>query len=232
MVEKKKKEEKKDETVNSAVKELEKNMFSIRFYPVAVDEQTKEDAIKNIKRIYKEGNETVRQLLLFMLHENISEFIEFRVVHNFEFMKNKNPDADPTRLRMDIYKKMFNYNTSIEGIMEIISILGSLDEGNDSAKVLTYHYARLCAWESEASMLLRNAIIETLGKSSSTYALDALIKYANNTDNERTFNRLSRALEKWEGRLEGIKMPDSKKSRYRKDLKEVLTSKFGGSHYG
>lgn len=232
---KKKKEEKSkegDQSVNSVVKEIEKNIFSIKFYPVAVDEEAKDEAVKFIKKTYAGGNETVRQLLLYMLHENISSFSEFRIVHNYDFMRTKKPEIEPARVRIDIYKKMFNYNTSMEGIIELVHILGSLEGGDDAAKVLTYHYARLCAWESESSVVLRNAIIEALGESKSTYALDALVEYAKNTDNERTFGRLTRALEKWEGRLAHIKIADSKKRKYRSTLKNLLSREFGGRHYG
>lgn len=235
-----KKEEKKtekigkveDKSVSSVVKDIERNMFSVKFYPVAVDEETKDEAVKFIKKTYAEGNETVRQLLLYMIHENISEFFEFRIAHTFDFMKSKHPDVEPARIRMNVYKKMFNYNTSIEGIMELISILSSLREGDDSAKLLTYHYARACAWESESSVLLRNAIIEALGESESPYALNALLHYAKNTDNERTFNRLLSALEKWDKKLATAKIPDSKKKKFGGMLKNILASKFRGRHYG
>ncbi len=221
-----------DESVNSVVKELEKNIFSLKFYPVAVDEETKDDAVEEIRKRYAKGNETVRQLILYMLHESICEFFEFRIVHNFEYMKNKNPNLEPGRMRMEIYKKMFNYNTSIEGIMEIISVVGSLGGGDDSAKLLTYHYARFCAWESEASMLLRNSIIDVLGETESLYALNALLEYAKNTDNERTYNRLVKALDVWNEKIPKIKMSDSKRKKYLQKLKNILAREFGGRHYG
>lgn len=230
----KKKEEKtkSDDSVNSVVKELDKNIFAIKFYPVAVDEEAKNEAIQEIKEKYEKGNETVRQLILYMLHENISEFIEFRVVHNFDYMKNKNPNLEPGRTRMEIYKKMFNYNTSIEGIMEIIKVVGKLGKEDDAAKLLTYHYARLCAWESEASILLRNSIIETLGKSDSLYALNALLEYAKNTDNEKTLSRLVKALGGWEEKISGMKMSDPKRKKLREKLRTVVAREFRGRHYG
>ena len=58
MKKKEKKEEKseKGKTMETLVKEIEKNIFSIRFYPVAVNRETKEEAVENIKRIYNKGN--------------------------------------------------------------------------------------------------------------------------------------------------------------------------------
>jgi len=233
MAGKNKKEEKRksDDSVNSVVSELEKDMFSLKFYPVAVDEKTKDEAVAKIKERYKKGNETVRQLVLYMLHESIAEFFEFRIMHNFEYMKNKNPNAEPARMRIEIYKKMFNYNTSIEGITAMIGVAGEL-EGDDSAKLLTYHYARLCSWESEASIMMRNAIIDALGKSDSLYGFSALMEYAKNTDNEKTYHRLVRALGRWSEKLSKIKMPDAKKRIYLEKLRNILAKEFRGRHYG
>ena len=225
------KKKKSDDSVNSVVNELEKNMFSLKFYPVAVDEKTKDEAVKEIKRRYSTGNETVKQLVLYMLHESIAEFFEFRIVHTFDYMKTKNPNLEPARMRMEIYKKMFNYNTSIEGIISIVGVVSEL-EGDDSAKLLTYHYARLCTWESEASIVMRNAIIDALGKCDSLYGFNALLEYAKNTDNEKTYNRLVRALENWDEKLSKMKISDVKKKKYTEKLRNILTKEFRGRHYG
>ncbi len=230
MVAKKKKEEK-GKTMESLVKEIEKNIFSIRFYPVAVNRETKEEAVGNIKKIYNEGNETGRQLLLYMIHENISEFMELKISHTFEFMKARNPQAEPSQLRMNVYKKMFNYNTSLEGIMELLDLLHEF-EGDDAAKLLTYHYSRFCAMESEANIVLRNAALEALGKSKSPYALNALLEYARNTDNEKTLQRIVSALTSWEEKIDKIKMPAAEKKKLKSRLSDVLTKELKVSHYG
>jgi len=218
-------------SIDEVVKELDKSIFSIKFYPVAVDERTKDEAIMHIQKVYNESNETVRQIVLFMLHEAIAEFLEFRTMHTFEYMRTKNPTAEPAQARIEVYKKMFNYNTSIEGIMELIALLGRFN-GDDAAKLLTYHYARLCAWESEGSILLRNAVITALGESKSLYALNALIQYAKNTDNEKTFGRLLQALERWEEKLPRAAISDSKKKKFAKELRTILAIGFKGGHYG
>ncbi len=226
-----KKEKKSGKTMDSLVKEIEKNIFSIRFYPVAVNKESKDDAIANIKRIYNEGNETGRQLLLYMIHENISEFMEFKIAHTFEFMKARNPRAEPSQLRMDVYKKMFNYNTSIEGIIELLDVLTEF-EGDDAAKLLTYHYSRFCTMESETNIVLRNAVIEALGKSKSPYALTSLLEYARNTDNEKTVQRIVSSLSEWNEKLDKTKMPAAEKKNLKKRLKDILTKELRVSHYG
>jgi hypothetical protein len=225
------KKKKETKTMESLVKEVEKNIFSIKFYPVAVKKEDKDEAVANIKRTYREGNETARQLLLYMIHENISEFMEFKIAHTFEYMKARNPQAEASQLRMNVYKKMFNYNTSLEGIVELLELLTEF-EGDDSAKLLTYHYSRFCTMESEANIVLRNSVIEALGKSASPYALTALLKYAKNTDNERTLQRIVSALSQWDEKIDKVKMPAAEKKKLRKKLKDVLTKELRVSHYG
>jgi len=220
-----------DKTMESLVKEIEKSLFSVKFYPVAVDREAKDDAVSKLREIYKKGNETGRQVLLYMIHENISEAVEFRMPHTFEYMKSRNPHGDPSQLRMNVYKKMFNYNTSLEGVIELLGLLGEL-EGEDAAKLLTYHYTRFCSMESEANMVLRNSALEALGESKSPYALKALLEYARNSDNEKTVQRLASALSKWDEKLEGIRMPAAEKKALRKKLKEFLTKELRVTHYG
>ena len=45
--------------VEKVVKEIEKALFAVKFYPVAVDEDAKNDALKKLESIY---------LILFLLH--------------------------------------------------------------------------------------------------------------------------------------------------------------------
>ena len=113
---------------NAAVlKDIEKAMFAIRFYPVAVDEKAKNEAIEKLIAIYSKGNDTVRQLVLYMIHDAVAKSAEFRVMHTQEGMKVKNPNQDANQLRMGVYRAVFNYNTSIEGTCDLIRLLGRLN---------------------------------------------------------------------------------------------------------
>ena len=217
--------------VDNTIRQMEKNIFALKFYPVAVDEDSKEEAVKNLMKTYEKENETVKQLILFMLHEAVSQYFEFKVTHVFDFFKAKNPQEDPAKLRIEVYRKMFNYNTSLEGVIEIITLLGRIG-GDDAAKLLTYHYSRACAAETELHVTLRNAIISALAVSDSPYALSSLLTYANHTDNERTFQRLMVAIGKWNDKLDKIKMKDKTKKKLKKDVAEVIKKEFGTSHYG
>jgi hypothetical protein len=216
----------------ATVKGIESALFSVKFYPVAVSEQAKDEAVARLEKTYAEGNETVRQLLLYMVHEILATSTELKIMHTHDYFKMKNPAHDATQLRINVYRSIFNYNTSIEGMVELISMLGRLRGGGDDAvKLLTYHFSRLCSHESEGNHMLRAAILEALGKSSSAYALRALLGYARYTDSERTFNRVASALAEWEPKLDTLKMPSKEKDEIRGRLKEILTSDFGGSHY-
>ncbi|MEM4166475.1 MAG: hypothetical protein QW153_01250 [Candidatus Bilamarchaeaceae archaeon] len=217
--------------IEKIVSEIEKNIFSLKFYPVAIDENAKDEAKKNLIEIYKKSNDTVRQIILFMLHEAISQYYEFKVVHVYDYFRSKNPQEDPTQTRMNVYRAMFNYNTSIEGIIEIIELLGKLNPYDDAAKVLTYHYARVASIETEAHIELRNAIINALGESDAPHALFSLIKYALYTDNEHLFQRIHAAIKRWQEKIEHLKIPENKKRKLREKLNEVLIKEFGKSHY-
>jgi hypothetical protein len=152
-------------------------------------------------------------------------------VHVFDYFKGKMPQEDPTRLRMEVYKMMFNYNTSAEGIMEIIALVGKLGENDDSAKLLTYHYSRVSAIETETHIMLRNAILNALGESSSAYALSALLQYARHTDNEKTFQRIMGSIAAWSKKIDSVKMNENKRKRLKKEMEEVI-HEFKTTHYG
>ena len=157
---------------------------------------------------------------------------EMKIMHTFDYFKIKNPGVDPAELRMNVYRSMFNYNTSIEGVTELVRLLGRLNGSDDAAKVLTYHYARLSMIENEANRMIRAAIIDSLGKSESHYALKSLLEYARYTDNEQTINRIVNALVEWEERIDKLKVNPKEKKKLREKLKEFITKEGRASHYG
>ncbi|MDD5171849.1 MAG: hypothetical protein PHF60_02320 [Candidatus ainarchaeum sp.] len=215
----------------AVLKEIEGALFALKFYPVAVKEEAKDEAAVKLRDIYAKGNETVRQMLLYMIHEVLATSAELKIMHTHEYFKMKNPGVEPSQLRVNVYRAMFNYNTSLEGLTELIRLLGSFKGSDDAIKVLTYHFSHLASAENEAHHILRGAILETLGDSESKYAFYSLLDYARYTDNERTFNRVVSALTKWETKLEKLDVPEHRKHELRLKLKEIITSDFGGSHY-
>ncbi|MFH1393478.1 MAG: hypothetical protein ABII71_02350 [Candidatus Micrarchaeota archaeon] len=234
---KKKEAPKKDETapdtkMGDIVKEIETAMFSIKFYPVAVSEEKKRDAVEKIRSIYMKGDENIRQLLLYMIHEALATSSELKFMRNYEHFRARTPNREATQLRMNVYRAMFNYNTSLEGLVEFIKMLGAFNKGDDAAKVLTYHYAHLCTMENEANHVLRNAIIDALGDSESGYALDSLLSYAKYTDNERLLHRILASLAQWDEKIDNLDTTDAHKEKLRSSLTEVMTRELGGTQYG
>ncbi len=216
----------------AAMKEIEGAMFAIKFYPVAVDEKSKDEAVEKLAKAYNKGSETIRQLIIYMIHEALAASAELKVMHNFEYAKAKNPVLDPTQLRMSVYRSMFNYNTSLEGLVEMVRLLGTLKGSDDAAKLLTYHFSHLCSSENEANHILRAAILDALGKSDSHYALRSLLEYARYNDNERTFQRIIGALVDWDEKIDKLKIPEKEKKKLRENLQELMTKDRGGTHYG
>ena len=49
----------------AALKDIESALFAVKFYPVAVDEKSKKEAVARLETLYTKGNDTVRQLLLY-----------------------------------------------------------------------------------------------------------------------------------------------------------------------
>ncbi len=222
--------EKKDD-LTPILKEVETAMIAIKLYPVAAKDDAKNEAIEKIVKTYNSENDTIKQLILYMVHENLAQTIEMKIMHTYEYFKAKNPTQEPAQLRMNVYRSMFNYNTSIEGINELVRMLARL-KGDDAAKLLTYHFTHLSSNESETSHMIRAAILESLGNSESIYALRALLEYAKSGDSERTLNRVVRSLRTWNEKLETVKIPEKEKSQIKKELQEIMTSDLGGAHYG
>lgn len=224
-------EKKDDERMATIMKELDKAFFTIKFYPVASKEESKTEAIAKIETYYKHEGEAIKQIILFMIHESIAQAADMRTMHDTEHFKRKMPAADPGQLRINVYRSMFNYNNSIEGILEFIYLLSKLN-GDDAAKLLTYHFTFFCSVESESMKMLKNATIDALGKSSSSYALRALISYAKITDNESTLGRIASALNEWDSKLDGLKISKKEKEQIRAETQYIMNLERGESHYG
>lgn len=223
-------EKKNDEKMAAIVKDLERAVFAIKYYPVATKEEDLEAAKEHIKTMYKKENDTVRQLILYMLHETLAQSAELKTMRNFEMFKRKFPNAEPSQIRMQVYGAMFNYNNSIEGLIEVIKLLGELD-GDDAAKVLTSHFSFLSSVEVESAHILRNAIIDALGDSDAPYALRSLIMYARYVDNEKLLQRISLSLKQWNEKMNKLKLPKNEKERLRMEM-DKFAIEFGATHYG
>lgn len=224
-------QQKKDEKYTETVKELEQAFFALKFYPVAVKEESKNEAKEKIKNHYMKSDDTVRQLVLYMIHEHLSQAGEMKNMYNFDFFKNRMQNADAGQIRMNVYRAMFNYNFSIEGLIELLKLLGEFG-GDDAAKLITYHFSFYSCIEVESMHMLRNAAIDALGESNSEYALHCLLRYAQYSDNDRMLARFAGALANWDKKIDGLKIPEKQREKLKTKLHEVMTMEFGDSHYG
>jgi hypothetical protein len=213
------------------LKEIEGAFFAFRFYPVAVKKIDKQEATDNIKRLYHEGDDTVRQLILYQFHEHLAKIEEIKSMHTTDLFRRKNPNSDAAQQRIQVYRAIFHYHHSLEGLMELIDILGQL-EGADAAKLLTYHFSFLSVIENEGSHMLRSVILDALSKSTATYAAYALLRYVRHVDNERLLHRILSALSKWDQKLDALKIPEKERQQLHQEISQVLTVEFGDSHYG
>ncbi|MFH2106880.1 MAG: hypothetical protein ABII22_06485 [Candidatus Micrarchaeota archaeon] len=212
------------------VKSLEKLILSIKFYPVAVKADVKDNAVRELLSRYEAGNDTFKQLILYMIHENISQVSELKTMYNFEFYKRKFPNIEPAQNRFNVYKSMFHFNFSIEGICELVSILGRLS-GDGAAKVLTYHFTFLSGFDSDAIRMIRNAVIEALGESNSFYAFNSLLTYARYCDNEQLINRIASSISRWSKKIDSLNIAESKKAELHRVLSELVLPNFRENHY-
>ena len=215
---------------DTKVKELEQLIFSIKFYPVAVSKEAKETSVKKIIEEYNLGNDNVKQLLLYMIHEHISQVADLKIMHNFDFFRKKFPNLEPLQTRLNVYRSMFNYNFSIEGLCELVSLLGRLS-GDDAAKLLTYHFTYLAFVETDSTNILKNAVIDSLGDSNSIYAFESLISYAKYSDNERLLQRVGASLSKWSDKVDSLNLSEEKKNEIITNLASVTLPNFKENHY-
>jgi len=217
---------------SDVLKEIERLLASIALYPVSSGVEAKDKAVSDLAALHNGGSEPVRQHIIMSIYEEIARFNELKALGTSEYFRAKAPKAGPGALRMNVYKDMFNYNTSIEGIQEIISLLGMLN-GEGPAKLLTRLLTYFCVNDSEGSRMLRNSVIEALGTSDSPYALESLLVYARLTDNEHLLARLSAALVEWDEKLDGLPLNAKEREKLKGELRGVLTRKEGpAKQYG
>ncbi len=220
-----------EEERRKKLKEVDEAAMKFNMYPVAANEQAKNDAISAIKRIYAGGDPKVKQVILYVLHETLSQFSEYRAPKNLEYFRKRFQQAEPAQHRMHVYRAMFNYSTSLEGLMEIVDLLAGLGD-DDSAKVLTHHFSFLCASDnSEGARMLRGAVVDALGKTKSVYALRALLSYVKNTENEHLGGRIISSIIEWKEKINGLKLEHREKEELLKRINEVVMVEHEEGHY-
>jgi hypothetical protein len=213
------------------LKEIEKAMRSVKLYPVAVNAAAKDAAVEALRKAYSKGGDSVRQHVLFLINEMVAQASDLRVMKTYEHFRQKSPKQAPGSLRMSVYREMFDYTSSVEGLAELVLLLGEL-EGDEPAKLLSHFFSSLCASDSELNRMLRNASIEALGSSDSPYALKALMDYARLTDSDKLFGRMVGALSEWAGKIDTLELPAADKGEMKEDLKDLMAKEEKPTQYG
>lgn len=206
----------------------ERAMIEFFLYPVAKNRSEKKAAKRVIVESYVAGDEVVKQFILFLAHEQLSRGAGLRMMHNFAHFRKLMPkDTDVGEVRKAVYRSMFNYTTSLEGLVELIEFLGELgDEG--AAKLLSYHLSYYSSMDSPALGILRNAVLNALGECTCTYALDSLLAYSKYSERP---TRAAYALNKWEKKLGKSGLSAEEKKEYAKEIAKVMGRKERHEYY-
>ena len=199
----------------------ERAMIDFFLYPVAKNRLEKEAAKRVMVESYEKGDEVVKQFILFLSHEQLSRAAGIRIMHNFAHFKKMFPkETAPGEVRKAVYRTIFNYTTSIEGITELIGFLGQLGDIG-AAKLLSYHLSYYSGAEAPVLQVFRNATIDALGECKTPYALEALLSYAKYSEkNERALY----ALKAWEKKIDGMKMEKEEKKFYSREIGKLFAS--------
>ncbi|MBD3389845.1 hypothetical protein GF415_02715 [Candidatus Micrarchaeota archaeon] len=206
----------------------EKAMISYFLYPVAKKRKEKEAAKEVIKEAYSKGDVVVKQFILFLAHEQLAKAAGIKTMHNFSHYRKSLPkESEMGEVRKAVYRTIFNYTTSYEGIVELLGLLGELGD-ETAAKLITYHLSYYSSMEAPVLQIFRNASLEALGACSCPYALEALINYAKY--GEKT-DRAVLALSRWSKKLEATNMGAEEKAYYEKEIKKLLGGKGGHEYY-
>lgn len=228
---KKKQMEKVIENVVSADKKLvewrkslmepaERGMIEFFLYPVAKNRGEKEAAKKVIVESYVRGDEVVKQFILFLAHEQLSRAAGIKTMHNFShYRRMMGKETKAGEVRKAVYRTVFNYTTSLEGLAELLLFLGELGD-ESAAKLLTYHLSYYSSMEAPALQVLRNASIDALSKCSSPYALEALLTYAKYSEKG---DRALYALKKWDEKLGKLGLGKEETHTYEMQIAEMFT---------
>ena len=203
----------------SLMEPAERAMIEFFLYPVAKNRMEKEAAKKIMVESYVRGDEVVKQFILFLAHEQLSRAAGIKVMHNFSHYRKMLPkEAKAGDVRKAVYRTVFNYTTSIEGLAELIGFLGELGDAAAS-KLLSYHLSYYSSMDSPALQVLRNATLDALMHCESVYALEALLSYAKYGEHNE---RARYALKEWGNKLDNAGLPKEEKNFYAKQIAEVF----------
>ncbi|MEM2948286.1 MAG: hypothetical protein QXY05_04090 [Candidatus Anstonellales archaeon] len=204
------------------VKQIDNLIMTIYNYPVFTDYEKKEEAKKALIKMYKKEDQVIKNTILFILHEKLCSAKEYRDFHNFEGMKMRYKEEDANKVRQGIFRRVFDYAGSLEGIFETFDILGKFDDVF-SIKLVSYHLSRYMLVNSFETQVLSEKAISVLGESNNTYALRVLLSLAPFFyGKEKVVPIMIDALSTWAEKLDRLKMSEKEKNELKKEIKKYI----------
>ena len=204
------------------IKEIDKLIITIYNYPVFTGYEKKEGAKRALVRMYKKEDQAIKNTILFILHEKLCMVKEYRDFHNFEGMKMRYKEEDANKVRQGIFRRIFDYSGSLDGMFETFDLLGKFDDVF-SIKLVSYHLSRYMLVNSFETQLLTEKAISILGESSNTYAVRILLSLAPFFyGKEKIMPVMADALLLWAEKINKIKMNEKERDRLKKEIKKYV----------
>lgn len=216
--------------IEEVIGKIANNLQTILLYPVAASKEAKEEAKKNILKIYTREDDVIKHLIIYMINDRISKVEDAKYVHSYEFYRKRLGDADQARVKKEVYRGMFHSNSSFDGQIELIRLLAELD-GEEPIKLLNCYFTYFCSHETELARMLRNAIVEALGECTSSYGLRSLISIAKYCENENITSKAFQALSSFHERIDELKFKKEDKEEIKKELRELFGELKREKHY-
>ena len=211
-----------DQKTMEKIKEIDRLIVTIYNYPVFTDYRKKEEAKEAIIEIYKKGDQSIKNTILFILHEKLCAAKEYRDFHNFEGMRARYKDEDANKVRQRIFRNIFDYAGSLDGIFETFELLGKFDDVF-SIKLLSYHLSRYMLVNSFETQILSEKVLTILGGSNNTYALRILLSIAPFAyEREKLLPIMIDALSLWAEKIDKIKIDRKEKKELKKEIKKYI----------
>ncbi len=222
-----------DPKMMEKIKEIDRLIITIYNYPVFTDYEKKEDAKYALVKMYKKEDQVIKNTILFILHEKLCSAKEYRDFHNFEGMKARYKEEDANKVRQGIFRRVFDYSGSLDGIFETFDLLGKFDDVF-SIKLVSYHLSRYMLVNSFETQMLSEKAVSILGESNNTYALRVLLSFAPFFyGKEKIMPIMADALSLWAEKIGRIKISEKERSELKKEIKKYIEiEEKGVGHYG
>jgi len=204
------------------IREIDRLIMTIYNYPVFTDYRKKEEAKKALINLYKKEDQVIKNTILFILHEKLCAAKEYRDFHNFEGMRMRYKDEDANKVRQRIFRSVFDYAGSLDGIFETFEILKNFDDVF-SIKLMNYHLSRYMLVNSFETQLLSEKVLNVLGESNNPYALRVLLSIAPFAyEREKMVPVIVNALSIWAEKIDKIKMNKKEKKELKNEIKKYI----------